>query len=491
MLAGVQWLRPAAATIELRAQAPDGRWSPWVPASVLGHDQDGPRRGPDAFGEPVWTGAADHLQLRAAGPVSGLRVNFVSAPARLLARAAQALPLAQPMLDAGPGQPPIIARAAWAQGQARPGHDPEYGTVKLGFVHHTVNPNGYSAGEVPAMLLAIFDYHRFVRGFWDIAYNFLIDLYGRIWEGRAGGIDMAVVGAQAGGYNEESTGVAVLGDFMDVVPSAAAVSALERLLAWKLSLHGIPTHGRVTVVVDPADYFYTPFGPGAHVSLPRVAGHRDGDTTDCPGNAFYAELPSIRPRITALAGTPGRLTVTPRLTAATAGTPFTVSGRLGLRGGPPLAGAPLELQRLTINGLAVSTTTIATTTTAADGSWSFPLTLEANTTLRVLHRPSPATVSDWMAVSVPPVITLSVNSASPLQLSGTISPPKGHVIIDVYRSGRTHGKPVKSKRIPASGGQFGTEITVLPPGNYVLVARSTAGPVNGAGASTAVAVTIA
>ena len=125
----------------------------------------------------------------------------------------------------------------------------------------------------------------------------MIDAFGRIWEGRAGGIDMAVLGAQAGGYNAHSMGVAMLGDFMNVVPSRAAINAVEHLLAWKLSLHGVPAIGRATVVVDPADAFYTPFAPGAHVSLPRIAGHRDGDTTDCPGNALYRRLRSIRPRV--------------------------------------------------------------------------------------------------------------------------------------------------------------------------------------------------
>ena len=86
---------------------------------------------------------------------------------------------------------------------AAPRVAPEYGAVRMAFVHHTENPNGYSAGEVPAMLRAIFVFHRYVRGWNDIGYNFVIDLYGRIFEARAGGIDEPVVGAQAGGYNAE------------------------------------------------------------------------------------------------------------------------------------------------------------------------------------------------------------------------------------------------------------------------------------------------
>ena len=186
---------------------------------------------------------------------------------------------------------------------------------------------------------------------------------------------MAVIGAHAGAYNAQSTGVAVLGDFMNVVPSQAAIVALERLLAWKLSLHGLPARGHATVVVDPASAYYTPFPPGAHVSLPRIAGHRDGDSTDCPGNAFYARLPSIRPRVASLAGTPARLTMGALSGVATAGTPVTVSGRLRSLNSAPLGGAPVELQRLHFDGLTAKAVTIETATAAPDGSWSAAVTI--------------------------------------------------------------------------------------------------------------------
>ena len=77
--------------------------------------------------------------------------------------------------------------------------------------------------------------------------------------------------------------------------SPAAQAALEHLLAWKLSLHGISPEGRVTVRVNPAGAVYSRFPANARVSLPRIAGHRDGDSTDCPGDALYGELPAMRP----------------------------------------------------------------------------------------------------------------------------------------------------------------------------------------------------
>jgi hypothetical protein len=382
-LVGVQWSGPRGARIELRTRPASGPWSRWAVASVLGHGPDLPSRPKILIGDPIWTGWSELVQLRSSQPLRGVRIHFVDVPDAPAAHAA-ALPLAQPVLPAGPGQPTIIARRAWSHGaplSVRPG----YGTIKLAFVHHTDNPNGYSAGQVPAMLLAIYQFHRFVRGWHDIGYNFVIDLFGRIWEARAGGIDAAVVGAQAGGYNLVSTGVAVLGTFMDVVPSPTAIHALEHLLAWKLSLHGVPTEGDVTVRVDPADAFYTPFRPGQLVSLPRIAGHRDGDSTDCPGNAFYNRLPEIRPVITGLAKTPARLTI-----ARSAGS---VSGTLSLlSSGQPVAGAPLEVQRLTRHG----PVPIGNATTATDGSWSAALALPRHSRVRAVDAKFPAAVSDYV-----------------------------------------------------------------------------------------------
>ena len=121
-LAGLQWRVPAHPRIELRTRAVNGSWSPWAPASVTGHDSNAAAAQPDQqFGEPLWVRAADLIQLRSAGPVEGLRVHFVAerAGAANLATAAS-LSVAQPILDAGPGQPAIIARSAWARGDSPP-----------------------------------------------------------------------------------------------------------------------------------------------------------------------------------------------------------------------------------------------------------------------------------------------------------------------------------------------------------------------------------
>ncbi len=404
-LVGLDWQEPARAGVWLRFRTEDGRWSGWVSAATNGHAPEGPPATGRHVGDPIWTGGTTAVQVRSTQTLSGARLRLVdlSGPVGAGRRSgmpsplamAAAPPLAEPILAAGPGQPPIIARQAWAQGISPPKVAPEYGAVRMAFVHHTDNPNGYAPSEVPAMLRAIYVYHRYVKGWNDIGYNFVIDLYGRIFEARAGGIDEPVVGAQAGGYNLVSTGIAVLGTFTSVPISAPARSALEALLAWKLSLHGVPAEGSVMVRVNPAGASYSRFPANARVPLPRIAGHREADTTDCPGNVLYSELPAIRKGARRLAPSPTRATLA--LIAAPAapsqptapagaggeapggtvtGAVQTLAGGLELLdggvGGTPIAGAPIIVQARTVSrrGEVVNETTLAETSTDSEGNWS-------------------------------------------------------------------------------------------------------------------------
>jgi hypothetical protein len=293
------------------------------------------------------------------------------------------------------------------------------------------------------MLRAIFAFHRFVRGWHDIGYNFVIDLYGRVFEGRAGGIDEPVVGAQAGGYNLVSTGVAVLGEFSSVPISAAAARALERLLAWKLSLHGIPSEGHVTVRVDPAGASFSRFPGNARVSLPRVAGHRDADSTDCPGNVLYGQLRALRGRIHALGGRPARATLalgaapppTAPATPPAAGAPAgqgqaALAGRLTFLDGAPIAGAPLAIQARSVaaHGEVVHETTLAQAVTDGEGRWTLPVTVARNRAgswLRVLCTGSGrrGSASAPAVVSAPLHVRGAVAITPPAVTPPAVTPP--------------------------------------------------------------------
>ena len=118
----------------------------------------------------------------------------------------------------------------------------------MAFVHHTVTANDYTPEQSASIVLGIAKYHRDTNGWNDIGYNFLVDQYGQVFEGRAGGIDQAVIGAQAQGYNSQSTGVAVLGTFTAVPIPEAAMASITQLLGWKLTLHGVPCEGGLTIV---------------------------------------------------------------------------------------------------------------------------------------------------------------------------------------------------------------------------------------------------
>ena len=164
--------------------------------------------------------------------------------------------------------------------------------MKFAFIHHTVSANDYGPEDSAAMVLGICRYHRNSNGWNDIGYNFLVDRYGTIFEGRAGGIAEAVVGAQAQGYNSQSTGISSIGTFSTAGQTEAGLRAIAHLLGWKLGVHGVPARGRVSVVSGGGSTNRYP--AGSRPSFERISGHRDANGTACPGNGLYGQLEQLR-----------------------------------------------------------------------------------------------------------------------------------------------------------------------------------------------------
>ena len=178
-------------------------------------------------------------------------------------------------------KPQIFSRAQWgADERMREKSSLHYGEVHAGFVHHTVNANDYTRAEVPALLRSIYAYHTQSRGWSDIGYNYLVDRFGRIWEGRYGGIDRPVVGAHTLNYNDWSFAMSAIGNYDIKQPSRAMVEAYGALFAWKLSLHGVDASSTKQWVGS--RYFEA------------INGHRDAASTACPGRYLYAKIPEIR-----------------------------------------------------------------------------------------------------------------------------------------------------------------------------------------------------
>ena len=285
-LVGVRWR--GAGDVAFRTRSLGGRWSGWRPARPEpGDAPDRPTRGWQE-GNPWWTGPADGIQYRVRGEVTRLRATYVwsRTPAVPLRRLAYA--------DA----PAIIPRRAWAGSDTalRRGRPRYADSVRFALVHHTAGARSYSRSQSPAIVRAVAAYHVHGNGWDDVGYNFLVDRFGQIFEGRYGGIDRNVIGAHAQGFNDGSVGVALIGTYATTAPTAAARAALARLLAWRLDL----AH------VDPLSTLRERSGgnpklaPGVSVALRAVSGHRDVYPTSCPGLALYGQLPALAREAAAL-----------------------------------------------------------------------------------------------------------------------------------------------------------------------------------------------
>jgi hypothetical protein len=271
-LAGLQGERREA---ELRGRVAGGEWTDWTHS---------------ANGDPVWFGGMDELQVRTHGWKPEGRVHYVSVTG------GEAQPAA---LARGGEKPKVISRRQWGankdQGGCKPREGAEYGKVKAASVHHTVTAVDYSASEARDMVLGICRFHRNSNGWNDIGYNALVDRFGNIYAGRAGGLGRAVVGAQAQGFNSQTTGVAVLGTHTSTPISKAAMRGLARWLAWKLPQHGSDATGKVRMTSAGGETARYP--AGTRIRTLRIIAHRVTNFTECPGDALASKLSKLRRKV--------------------------------------------------------------------------------------------------------------------------------------------------------------------------------------------------
>ncbi|MFE0653982.1 N-acetylmuramoyl-L-alanine amidase [Streptomyces sp. NPDC059534] len=209
------------------------------------------------------------------------------APGRQVAQAPAAL-AAAPFI--GP-RPKIITRKGWGADESLREKGFVYTkTIKAAFVHHSATGNNYTCSQAPSVLRGIYRYHVKSSGWRDFGYNFAVDKCGNIYEGRAGGVAKPVLGAHTLGFNTNSMGIAVLGTFSQSTPPAAVVTAVARLTAWKLGLHGVNPKGAAYLVSGGGNRYKK----GSTVRFNAIAGHRDGFATECPGGRLYNKLGTAR-----------------------------------------------------------------------------------------------------------------------------------------------------------------------------------------------------
>src|SRR4051812_26259254 len=467
-----------AGPVEVRVRARGGAWSAWIPLAAPGDHAPDTGTGERAS-DPIWTGGSDELQLRRARPPrASLRVHFVAVPGALRRGAARAAGRAAQAGGVQPGSPrPIVPRAAWGADTVPPRAAPRFGVVQATFVHHTVTANEYAPQDSPAIVLGIAKYHRDTNGWNDIGYNFLVDKYGQVFEGRAGGADQAVIGAHAQGYNAASTSVAQLGTFTagDVTPQA--LEATAQLLGWKLSLHGVPAVG--TVVLRSGGGSLNRFPAGTPVTVNRICGHRDGDATSCPGDALYAQLPALRARTAALAGPvappQGQVTLAVAAAAVPYGQPASFAGLVIAPGGAAAGGEPVAVQK---RGRAGAWVTVARATAAADGSWSARVPWRRTGQVRARSGSASSAVA---SVAVVASVKLRaprrrrVARGTVMRLSGRVRPAAPVRVLVEFKGGDGRWRRVRVLRGRLRGTNFSAALALRRPGLYRLTAR-TAGP---------------
>jgi hypothetical protein len=283
-LVGLHWRGPGS--VEFRTRSVRGGWSGWQRAAPEAEDQPDPlspeRAGSRGWrlGNPFWTGPSDRIAYRVRGRVDRLRAYFVSSPE-------ERIPLRRLSIA---NSPPILSRRSWGANESIRRGAPSYASsVGFAVVHHTAGTNSYTAAQSAAIVRGIYVYHARGNGWNDIGYNFLVDRYGNVFEGRYGGLDQPVIGAHAEGFNTGSVGVAVLGSYGSPAPPAAARRSLASLLSWRLDVaHVDPLSSLLFTSGGNAK-----FAAGTPVTLRAVAGHRDTGFTTCPGAALYSQLRSL------------------------------------------------------------------------------------------------------------------------------------------------------------------------------------------------------
>lgn len=339
--AGVIWSAknaPTGVVVQMRIRE-RGAWSAWEALDAEGGPDPGSADARNAQGrvttEPFLSAGADAVQVRvdSTRSVSPADLSIIVVDPGSSSADARLAPSSVSSPASVVGSPPIVTRAQWGADESirPPGCGPTYSsTITAGFVHHTVNSNTYSASDSPALVRAIYAFHVQGRGWCDLGYQFLVDRFGTIFEGRAGGVDRPVIGAQAGGFNTNTFGVAGMGDFTSVIPSSTMMDGISRIVGWKLSINDRDPYG--TTILTSAGGDSTPYPVGAQVTVKVISGHRDVDYTGCPGDTFYPRLYLIRDQAAAFiaAGQVFRGGAVPSLLRAGGGMVLSPNGAYGL-----------------------------------------------------------------------------------------------------------------------------------------------------------------
>ncbi|GGC57998.1 N-acetylmuramoyl-L-alanine amidase [Hoyosella rhizosphaerae] len=311
---GITWTGDGTLDAHVRARGLDGEWGPWFDFE----DGHGIESAGEPFGESsrnatevLYVGECTAIQLQ----VHGKRVTDISdgGPSDLTAVLVRpsTMPV-EPTASRSDGvkdiagtvaKPRIISRKQWGADESirrrtLTVNDSLGGVV----IHHTAGSNDYTEAQAPAIVRGIYAYHARTLGWGDVGYHALVDKFGNIYEGRFGGMERPIQGAHTGGFNVNTAGFAMLGNFQTITPTSAQREAISQLTGWRLSVANklnpagsqpkLTPNGKTVMYSEGTSYTFLP--RGAAITLPIVFGHRDVGRTACPGDRAYPYLVQIR-----------------------------------------------------------------------------------------------------------------------------------------------------------------------------------------------------
>jgi len=339
-LAGLTWVGPVSIGTEFKVRVREsGVWSAWFKleyGEYQGVGKDGTESTDTRVGsDPLLTGLADGVEVimeNTSGVVpSQMKVTLVNSQVTKQDRNLGQQSIRMATTDTGMqsqavaalvgaavspqgalvARPRIVTRAEWGADETWRDPVPRVGTTLLaGIVHHTASTNNYTADQAPAQMRNLYAYFTKSLNYADMGYNFLVDKYGTIYEGRSGcavgavdcdSASVPVQGAHTAGLNLNTFGVSAIGNYDVLAPEnpGAMVESIASLMAWKLAPYGLDPNATASIMSTDTSGS-SKFSAGQTAITQVISAHRDVGKTVCPGRYLYPYMAEIRARATTL-----------------------------------------------------------------------------------------------------------------------------------------------------------------------------------------------
>lgn len=331
-IVGITWegILPSGSTFKVRVKE-SGKWSSWSdlefsddhgvdPASA---EAVGTRNGTDPLMTAVATGIQVRMLNKSGKHAKNLRVELIGSNLTATDRSLVAVTRMANTVSSYSNsavtpsggvvpRPLIVSRAQWGANESWRDPVPKMGTkIKAGFIHHTASTNNYSPEQAPAQMRALYAYYTKSLKYADMAYNFLVDQYGTVYEGRnacpyvangpCDGPTLPGQGAHTAGFNPNTFAISAIGNYDTKKPShpEEMIESIASLMAWKIAPYGLDPNGNAKLVsLDTSGL--SKYSKGKTAITPIISGHRDVGKTACPGRYLYPLIPQIRARATEL-----------------------------------------------------------------------------------------------------------------------------------------------------------------------------------------------